>query len=206
MTICIVTDRQRFDPPIDGLLAMVREAVGAGADLIQVREPDLEARDLAALVARVLALARGSATRVLVNDRLDVALACGADGVHLRADSVPAADARRIAPAGFLIGRSVHSPGEVDAAGGADYLIAGTVYPTTSKPGGTRWLGPDGLREIVRAAAVPVLAIGGITVDRAGEVGATGAAGIAAIGAFGRAPSAAIAGMRHRFDSAKGAF
>jgi len=142
VTICLVTDRRQSD-----VLEQTRRAVDAGVDVIQVREPDLEAAPLAELVSSVLGIARSSSTRVTVNDRLDVAMACGADGVHLRADSMTPADARRLAPARFLVGRSVHNPAEAGAAGGADYLIAGTVFPTSSKPG-VSCLGVEGLRSI----------------------------------------------------------
>lgn len=193
-----MTDRTRAD-----VVAQARRAVDAGIALIQIRERDLEAAPLAALVSAVMACARGSATRVVVNDRLDVALACGADGVHLRGDSIPVADARRLAPAPFLIGRSVHSAAEAAAAAGADYLIAGTVFPTASKPG-VAVLGSDGLRTIVRASAAPVLAIGGVTLERFAEIAATGAAGIAAIGLFHDASLHEIAAAaRAAFDTAK---
>ena len=199
MTVCLVTDRRRAD-----VVAQARKAVDAGIDLIQIRERDLDAAPLAALVADVLAIARGSRTRVVVNDRLDVALACTADGVHLRADSMDIADARRLRSEGFIVGRSVHSAAEATAAEGADYLIAGTVFPTVSKPEANRWLGVDGLRAIVEASRVPVLAIGGVTADRVGEIGATGAAGIAAIGLFTAGSlSDILLGARAAFDSAK---
>lgn len=204
MTVCLVTDRRRFDRPVQGLRAVLRGAVAAGVDLVQIRERDLDAAALAALVAEALAIARGTPTRIVVNDRLDVALACRADGVHLREDSIGVADARRIAPGGFLVGRSVHDVDGARAAAGADYLIAGTVFPTASKPDAARWLGVEGLRAIVRAVRVPVLAIGGMTTGRAAEVAATGAAGIAAIGLFsGVSVADTIAEVRRRFDSAK---
>ena len=199
MQLCVVTDRRRTD-----VVAQARRAVDAGVDLIQIRERDMEARDLAGLVERVLRIARGSATRVVVNDRLDVALACGADGVHLRGDSIPVEAARTIAPRPFLIGRSVHSVDEARAAAGADYLIAGTVFPSASKPTATTWLGLAGLEQIVRAARPPVLAIGGIDLDRAAEIGGTGAAGIAAIALFATESLGAVAAAaRRRFDSLK---
>lgn len=156
----------------------------AGVDLIQVRERDLDAAPLAALVAELLAVTRGTPTRLVLNDRLDVALACGADGVHLRGDSIPVAAARRLAPAGFLIGRSVHGVDEAVRAAGADYLIAGTVFPSASKPEEAQRLGVEGLRAIVEAVDVPVLAIGGIAGDRIDRIAAAGAAGFAAIGLF----------------------
>ena len=191
MTICLVTDSRRLAGvgAADSerrrcLVAQVRFAVDAGVDLIQVRERDLEAMALADWVSNLLAVARGSATRIVVNDRLDVALACGADGVHLRADSMAVAAVRRLAPLGFLVGRSVHTTGEAADGSDADYLIAGTVFPSQSKDLAHRVLGVDGLRAIVAAASVRVLAIGGISLDQLDAVAATGAAGVAAIGLF----------------------
>lgn len=191
MIRCLVTDRRRlagagasFDHGRRALLAQLETAINSGVDLIQVRERDLEAGDLAALVEAVVSLARGTTSRVVVNDRLDVALACGADGVHLRGDSIPTVDARRIAPAGFLIGRSVHTVDEASAAERCDYVIAGTVFPSRSKAAGATILGIEGLRAIVRASQAPVLAIGGVTADRFDDVAAAGAAGVAGIGLF----------------------
>jgi len=166
------------------VVEQAREAIHRGIALIQVRERDLDARPLARLVDAITALSRGTRTRVVVNDRLDVALACGADGVHLRGDSMLAAAVRRIAPPSFLVGRSVHGVPEAIAAGPVDYLIAGTVFQTSSKPAGHPLIGMDGLRAIVTATSVPVLAIGGITLDRLGPVLAAGAAGAAGIGLF----------------------
>ena len=189
--ICLVTDRRRLAPadaPFDAsrrcLVAQARHAVDAGIDLIQVRERDLEAAELAALVTDLVAVTRGTSTRVVVNDRLDVALACAADGVHLRADSIAVEAARRLAPHGFLIGRSIHGAGEAAQAAGADYVIAGTLFPSESKRAEQVLLGLDGLRAVVAAVPVPVLAIGGITGDRFEQVAAAGPAGIAAIGLF----------------------
>lgn len=193
----------------------MRFAVDAGVDLIQVRERDLASRDLHAVVEDVVELTRGRMTRVVVNERVDVALACGANGVHLRADAPPAEIVRRTTPEGFVIGRSVHCVAEAAAAGPVDYLIAGTVFPTRSKGDQTRLLGVPGLAEIVMAARGPVLGIGGVTVERAEEVAATGAAGLAAIGLFmdeaghGWASCRAIPlgalvdELRRRFDSVK---
>jgi thiamine-phosphate pyrophosphorylase len=165
---------------------------------------------LARLVSDVVALARGTATRVIVNDRLDVALAAGAAGVHLRSDSIGTRDARAIVPSGFLVGRSVHDVKDLDAADGADYVIAGTVWPSLSKASTDPRLGVDGLSAIVRAAAVPVIAIGGMQLDNLAAVRTAGAAGIAAIGLFlseetgpCRAISLAniVTAVRARFDT-----
>lgn len=191
MTRCLVTDRKRLCPGQTSfaierrsLLEHVRRAVDAGVELIHVRERDLEAASLAALVADIVAIARGTSTRVVVNDRLDVAIASGAHGVHLRGDSIPIEAARRLGPPPFLVGRSVHSAAEAKAGAGADYLIAGTVFPSTSKGEGAPVLGLAGLKAIVAAATVPVLAIGGVTADRVADVAAAGAAGVAGIRLF----------------------
>jgi len=206
VTLCFVTDRRRFGWSPADLVSAARDAAQAGIDLIQVRERDLEARDLAAIVTRVLEASAGTPARVVVNDRLDVALTCGAQGVHLRADSIPIADARALAPPPFLVGRSVHSVDEARKAGGADYVIAGTVFATGSKPGAAL-LGLDGLAAIVVATPLPVLAIGGIGLDEIPAVSRTGAAGVAAIALFGGASQmrirAIVDGARRRFDSVK---
>ncbi|HEV3058056.1 MAG TPA: thiamine phosphate synthase [Vicinamibacterales bacterium] len=205
--LCLVTDRRRHAQPLDGLLRQAAHAIEAGVDLIQIRERDLEAAQLMAIATAMLRVSRRTATKVVINDRLDVAIAAGADGVHLRGDSFPVAAARRLAPADFLIGRSVRTTGDAIAAAGADYLIAGTVFPSASKAGATSWMGPDGLRAIVRATAIPVLAIGGVTLERLPEVAATGAAGIAAISLFADTPASDIvAAVRRQFDSAKRGF
>jgi thiamine-phosphate pyrophosphorylase len=190
--ICLVTDRRRLvaagaAPGVarECLAAQVRRAVDAGVDLIQVRERDLEAGELAALVGELVAITTATPTRIVVNDRVDVALACGADGVHLRGDSIPVGRARQLVPTGFLIGRSVHGVAEAIAAGDADYLIAGTVFPSASKTGAsTPLLGVEGLRAIAAAVNRPVLAIGGISGERIADAAAAGAAGFAAIGLF----------------------
>jgi thiamine-phosphate diphosphorylase len=187
-----VTDRHQLClPSADAasvracLLTQARYAVEARVDLLQVRERDLEARAFAALVSELVAMTRGTSTRVVVNDRLDVALSSGADGVHLRGDSAPPAAVRGLVPRGFIVGRSIHDAAEAAELGAeVDYLIAGTVWPSRLKPAGQRVLGTAGLAAVVAAARVPVLAIGGVTVDRASEAAATGAAGIAAIGLF----------------------
>lgn len=205
MTVCVVSDRRRRSVP-----DQARDAVASSVEIIQIRERDLEGRPLAALVREVLRITTGTATRVVVNDRLDVALACAADGVHLRGDSMPPRSVRTMTPAGFLIGRSVHGVEEARRVGpDVDYLIAGTVFETASKPTGHPFLGAAGLAAIVDAVDVPVLAIGGIALDRLKDVARTGAAGIAGIGLFavsGDAFSVTVAEARRRFDSASHRF
>lgn len=173
------------------LLELVSAAVTAGVDLIQVREPDLSDLELFRLVASCVDLARGSSTAVLVNDRLDIALATGADGVHLKECSVSSPLIRPHVPEGFLLGRSVHATEDavrVDEAGEVDYLQFGTVYSSRSKPE-TETCGTDVLEETARTVSLPVLAVGGITVDNSFEVFCAGAAGVAAIGLFAEGES-----------------
>jgi len=212
-----VTDRRRLaERRPDAALALTDQVAGAaraGVDLVQIREPDLDGGQLAALTRRCLDAARGTPTRVLVNDRLDVALAAGAHGVHLRASSFGAARARGLAPAGFIVGRSVHGAGEAHAAaraGGADYLIGGTVFESASKAAGHPVLGLEAFGRLARAAGVPVLAIGGLTVERATAAISSGAAGVAAIGLFlpvpggdpGMAAARAVEALRAAFATA----
>ena len=190
--LSLVTGRRRLDATVQDavatLFAQVRAAVAAGVDLVQVREPDLSDPVLLEVVTQCVDLARGSQTVILVNDRLDIALATGAGGVHLRARSVPAPAARRHVPDGFLLGRSVHDAAEaaqVVDGGSVDYLLLGTVFSSLSKPG----VSPCGvgvLRAVASAVELPVLAIGGVTVDKGVEVFRAGAAGVAAIGLFAR--------------------
>lgn len=188
MILHLVTDRRRLAPGagVDEALACLLEqaqaAAAAGVDVIQVRERDLDGRVLTALVRQIVAATRGSRTRVVVNDRLDVSLASGAHGVHLRGDSFGARDVRPCVPPGFLIGRSVHSVTDAREAGPVDYLVAGTLWPTPSKPERHPLLGLDGLRAIVTSTAAPVLAIGGVGLDGVASLASTGVAGLAGIG------------------------
>jgi thiamine-phosphate pyrophosphorylase len=196
--IALVTDRRRLAsrlqrPPVDAtalLLSQVEAAAHAGIPLVIVREHDLEARTLVDLVRRLRERTATTATRILVNERLDVALAADAHGAHLREQSFASADARRLSPPGFLLGRSVHDEAGARAAGPVDYLIAGTVFESRSKPSTHTLLGLDGLRRVAAQAVVPVLGIGGIgSGAHVRAVLDAGAAGVAAIGAFQPATS-----------------
>ena len=189
--IALVTDRQRLGGSEDELVRLVHAAVEAGVTLVQVRERDLDDRSLFDLTGRILRAVRRAAARVVVNDRADVALAAGAHGVHLRADSFSASHVRRIAPPDFIVGRSVHSAREAAAAVHLDYVLMGTVFPTRSKEDGAVLAGLAGLEEACRVCPVPVLAIGGVAADNLASIAAAGAAGIAAIGLFADAHTAA---------------
>ena len=185
--ICMITDRGRLaGDQEEALVLRVGAAARAGVHLIQIRERDLDARPLTRLVERCVAAVCGTRARILVNDRLDIALAAGAHGVHLRGDSLPAARARSIAPPAFLIGRSVHSRADALRAQdgeGLDYLLFGTVFGTSSKPGATA-AGLSGLADVAAATRLPIIAVGGMSVSTVRALGHTGAAGFAAIGLF----------------------
>lgn len=207
--LCLVTDRLRLAPrgesPIEALVRQVTEAVAAGVTLIQIRERDLETADLLTLTVRCVEIARWSESRIIVNDRVDVALAARAAGVHLRGESMAARRVRTIVPEGFVIGRSVHT--EADAAvateaGAVDYLIFGTVFPTAAKPPGHVVAGVDGLRRVACAVDRPVLAIGGVTPVTMPAVARTPAAGFAAVSYF---QSPAGAGTRSMDEAVRAA-
>ncbi len=169
--------------------AVLRAAAGgghAGEIAIQLREKDLPARELYELAIGLRKLTRRWRAALLINDRVDVAIAAEADGVHLPANSLPVEDARRLIGPSRLIGVSTHSEGEVRAAAqrGADFAVYGPVYPPLSKGGYGRPRGTVGLCAACRAAAgMPVYALGGITAERVGELFGARPAGVAAIGA-----------------------
>lgn len=192
--VVVVTARQRLLRAWSGparswqqlLGEQVRGALLGGADLVQVREADVDAGPLSAFLRRLFADIPGSRARVVVNERLDVALAVEAAGVHLPERSLAPEQARALAvDPGWLVGRSVHSAGEARTSTAASYLMAGTVLPSASKTPGGPTLGWDGLRGVVEAAGrVPVVAIGGLTEGEVPQALAAGAAGVAAIGYY----------------------
>ena len=211
--LCYVTDRHLLRAAADSagierLLEKMETLAAAGVDWIQIREKDLSGKACAALtrdalhrISPDLALGK-SAPRLIINDRLDVALAERAGGVHFGEQSLPVAEAKRLLvrnhltqtlPRGFLVGASCHSLDAAKAAAsdGADYLLFGPVFPTPSKAAYGPAQGIAHLSEVCAAVAIPVLAIGGISVDNAPSCLAAGASGIAAIRLFQNAPDAA---------------
>jgi thiamine-phosphate pyrophosphorylase len=181
--------------PVHGLgdpLAVVRAAVAGGVTAVQVRAPEATGGDLVAGTRAVLDAVRGTGVAVVVNDRLDVALAAGADGVHLGRDDVPPEDARRVAGPGLSVGWSVTGPDDLDVdPGTVDLLGIGPVFATDTKPDAAPPTGIDGLRRLwedARALGLPAVAIGGIGPDNAGEVLATGVPGLCVSSAIAAAP------------------
>jgi thiamine-phosphate pyrophosphorylase len=175
-----ITDRRMLGG-IEPLIENIRRQIAAGVDWIQIREKDLSTRELLALARRVVGVAAGG-TRVLINSRLDVALAAGAHGIHVPSNSPPPAEYRRVA-GGLMIGVSCHSREELILAEeeGADYAVLGPVFAPLSKKADGATLGLEQFAELVRAVRIPVLALGGITeaaIPACERAGATGVAGI----------------------------
>ncbi len=182
-SLYLITDRAAAPrPPAD----VVEECLAAGLRAVQLREKDLEARELLALADTLREATQRHGARLIVNDRADVALAASADGVQRTHASLPVSALREITPPGFLVGASVHSEAEAReaAAEGADFIVFGPIYDTASK---RRYGPPQGLaalQAVTRAVDRPVLAVGGLTPARVTEVLAAGAAGVAVIGAI----------------------
>lgn len=195
--LCLVTDRQLSGP--DRLLDTVAAALDGGVTMVQLREKDLPADELYRLGLRLKEAVSGRAL-VIVSDRVDVALAIGADGVQLGTGSLTVPVARSLVGPDVLLGRSVHSLAEAARAeqDGADFVVLGTIYPSRSHPG-RPGAGLGLAREVAAAVRIPVIAIGGIDADNAGEVVAAGASGVAVISAIlgvadPRAAAEALAG------------
>jgi thiamine-phosphate pyrophosphorylase len=182
--LCYITDRHALEPK--PLLPRILEAVRAGVDLIQIREKDLRTRELVALVQEAVEYASGTNTRILVNDRLDIALAVDASGVHLGTQSLPPHAVRRCVPKDFLVGVSCHSVDDALGAevAGADYALLGPIFPTASKLPFGPPLGLATLREAASRVKIPILALGGINVERVKACAEAGTMGIAGISIF----------------------
>jgi thiamine-phosphate pyrophosphorylase len=178
MIRCVITNRALGS--VAGLL------LAGGVDWLQIREKELSARALMELVQRVMAMPNPYSVKILVNSRVDVAIAAGAGGVHLPSGSIAAREWRSITPSDFLIGVSCHSLDDVLRAEteGADYVLFGPVFAPISK---TSDLAPRGVKELARvsrAVKIPVLALGGITWENSSACSEAGAAGVAGISLF----------------------
>ena len=182
--IYLITDRRALrDPTWAAQLQLIEYAAALGVRLIQIREKDVSANELAGFARQAIAVARPHGARILINDRVDVALAVNADGVHLRVTSLPIATVRQLVPRDFLIGVSTHSLAEARAAqdGGAHFVTCGPVYETPSKQADGAPLGLAAFRAIAQTLTLPVYALGGINATNFREPLQHGAAGIAAI-------------------------
>ncbi|HUF49714.1 MAG TPA: thiamine phosphate synthase [Longimicrobiales bacterium] len=175
--------------------AVIDAAVRAGAPAVQLRDKQATAGALLAQARRLIVIVRSTGALLFINDRIDVAIAAGADGVHLGPADVPVAAARRIAPPHFLIGYSTDDPALASAAeaAGATYIGCGSVFGTTTKETGGERVGVARVRAVVDAVGIPVIGIGGVTRENAGAVMAAGAAGVAVVGAVMGAPDPARA-------------
>ncbi len=174
---------------------IARRAVAGGADIVQLRDKVLGCRELVRIGREILAITKPAGALFIVNDRLDVALACGADGVHLGQEDIGPGIARQLAPAGFLIGVSVGSVAEAleAEAEGADYVALSPVFGTPSKADAGPGHGLGRLRKIREVVKIPVLAIGGINSGNVRDVIRAGAEGVAVISAVVSAPDITVA-------------
>lgn len=189
-TICLITPGRLTDEGFSdesvSLVDKLSSAADAGVDVIQVREKTLSVRNLSVLVRDILSAVGGTSTKVVVNERFDVALSAGAHGVHLTSTSIPGDIVRSKVPDEFLIGKSTHSIAEIQSVKSfADYVFFSPIFETPSKKG---ILEPKGLDElhvaVMAAGAMPVIALGGIDLANVTAVAQCGVAGIAGIGIF----------------------
>ena len=187
MLRCYITDRHQAGSA-EALLRLVERALSIGVELIQIREKDWKVREIAAFAKAVMALPNPHRTFVLVNDRVDVALACGAHGVHLPSSRIAPAAMRAMLPERFIIGVSCHSREEMWRAQeeDADYVFISPVFAPLSKEDKRPTLGIEGLREAVAGLAIPSFALGGITPETAPLCVEAGAPGVAGISLFQR--------------------
>jgi thiamine-phosphate pyrophosphorylase len=205
LRLIVVTDRALAAPR--ELFDVVRLSLEGGAPAVQLRDKGATARELYEQALQLRAITAEYGALLFINDRLDIALAAGADGVHLGPHDLPLAAARQAAPPPFLIGISTDDPVTAARAQaeGADYIGCGAVFGTTTKAEvrGER-IGPEGLAAVARAVTIPVVGIGGITAENAAELGATGAAGVAVVGALMRAeePASVVRDLLRTFTPA----
>ena len=190
-SLCLVTDRLRCNG--GSIERVVDAAIDGGVNIVQLREKDLPAAELYSLALRVKDIV-GNRALLFVNDRLDIAMAAGVDGVQLGESALPVEAARRVAGENLLIGRSVHSvSGAIEAESQwADLLTLGTIFPTASHPG-VRTGGTELVKEVASAVTIPLLGIGGIDASNAKQVIKEGAAGVAVISAISTAQDPALA-------------
>jgi thiamine-phosphate pyrophosphorylase len=188
LRLIVITDRRQAAPRT--IVDVVRAALLAGAPAIQLRDKQASARELAELAAMLLPFVRAEHALLFINDRLDVALAVGANGVHLGPDDIPLTTARRIAPPPFLIGCSTDDPTHARTLerDGASYIGCGAVFGSGTKDVGGERIGVRRLNEVARAVHIPVIAIGGVNTTNIREIARSSAAGVAVVSAVMAAP------------------
>jgi thiamine-phosphate pyrophosphorylase len=187
--IYVITDRRR------GHVEMAQAALEGGARTIQLRDPEASTWQLVAWAEKIRRLCDQYRALFIINDRLDVALAAGAWGVHLGTEDMPIPHARRILGREAVVGASVANVFEARTAqaAGASYVAVGSIYETATKPDAGAAIGPDMLREIAEAVTIPVVAIGGVSCGRLGECRAAGASAVAVISAISQSEDMAAA-------------
>ncbi len=180
-----ITDRHQAGG-LEALLPIILRNIAGGIDMVQIREKDLDSRTLCGFVKKVMSLPNPFGSKILVNSRADIALACGAHGVHLPARGIAPASLREIVPQGFLIGVSCHEREEILAAEreGADFTVFGPIFKPNSKSSLLPPRGLTGLHAALCDISIPVFALGGITRENAAGCVSAGAAGIAAVSLF----------------------
>jgi thiamine-phosphate pyrophosphorylase len=197
-SVYVITDRRVAGDR--SILDVVRAAIRGGASVVQLREKTATTREMVELGQALHEISRKAGIPLIVNDRLDVALAIGAEGVHVGHDDMPVSLARRLIGPDLILGASPETMEEARQMerDGADYLGVGDVYGTPSKSDAGTPIGVEGLAEVIRAVSLPVVAIGGITLENAGAVIQAGAAGVAVISAVVGAPDPEAAARRLR--------
>lgn len=191
--ICLITNRKLLPPPylskdldnsLENLFQFCLKAAEAGIDIIQIREKDLSAKELSSFVTKLTSLVKN--TSILINDRLDIALSCGANGVHLPSNSFPIKEVRKLVGNQFIISASTHSIEEAKqaAAQGADFILFSPIFDTPSKRAYGKPLGLELLKQAVSTINCPIIALGGINSENALSVLECGVAGLAAIRLF----------------------
>lgn len=175
-----------------GVEELVRLALAGGVSLVQLRDPHAKTRELVEQARALVRLLRPAGVRLIINDRVDVALAAGADGVHVGQSDMSAADARALLGPDRILGLSIGSLAELAASApllaAVDYLGVGPIFPSGTKPDASAPIGPAGLAEIAARSSLPIVAIGGVTVHNTAEVLRAGAVGVAVVSAICAAP------------------
>ncbi len=184
----LITDRKLFAGEYS-LFTGIEDALKAGVKVIQLREKDLGIRELLGMAYKMRELTKKHNAKLFINDRIDIALAVGADGVHLGQQSIPAHAVRKMVKDKLMIGVSTHNVSEAVEAekGGADFITLGPIYQTSSKLKYGKPIGVDAIRKVKSSVSIPVFAIGGIKEDKIKEVMDAGAGGVALISGILRA-------------------